>query len=94
MNPVTKADAEALAFKREKHKSKHLDHKHWTAVHDPVKGWHAALVNNHVAIATMEAEAALDDARDAFRAGDMEAFLDAGAKALLARCRADNAKEK
>ena len=34
------------AAKRERHKSKHMTHKRWEAVHDSVKGWHVALVDN------------------------------------------------
>jgi hypothetical protein len=43
---MTQEEAEALAAKREAHKGKSLYHKTWKAVHDPVKGWHAALVDN------------------------------------------------
>lgn len=41
---MTEAEAIALAAKRERHKSKHMTHVRWAAVHDSVKGWHAALV--------------------------------------------------
>lgn len=94
MTHMTKADAQALAAKRERHKSKHLSNKRWVAAHDPVKGWHAALIDNHAEIAIKEEEAALQAARAAFRSGDLNALLDAGAKALLARCRADIAREE
>lgn len=42
---MTEDEARALAAKREAHKSKHMKHKRWEAVHDSAKGWHAALVD-------------------------------------------------
>lgn len=81
---MTREDAEALAAKREKHKPKSMQHKRWEAVHTSTKGWHAALVDcPHV-----EATSAGRRALDALHRGDMGAFRDAAAEALIARCKA------
>lgn len=42
---MTENEARSLAAQREKHKSKHMTHKRWSAVHNSVKGWHVALVD-------------------------------------------------
>ena len=62
---MTEAEAIALAAKREAHKSKHMIDKRWEARHDPVKGWHATLVdaysieNNRARLAERRAESLL-----------------------------------
>jgi hypothetical protein len=85
---VTREEAQALAAKREQHKPKHLL-KNWSAVHDPVKGWHVALR----ADPRQEEIAARLAARNALRRGDMSAFIDAAGDALLARVRQSLAEE-
>jgi hypothetical protein len=42
---MTEHEARTEAAKRERHKSKHMTHKRWSAVHDDVKGWHVVLVD-------------------------------------------------
>lgn len=81
--------AEAEAEKRERHKPKSMVHKQWEAVHDPVKGWHAALVDNQWYLA----QQATEKARRAFHSGDFGAFVDAAGEALLAKCRAASGTE-
>lgn len=77
--------AEVLATKREKHKPKSMVHKQWAAVHDSVKGWHVALVDNQWHAARQAKEAA----RRAYRQGDLRGFMDAASDALMARVRAE-----
>lgn len=81
---MTKSEADALAFKREQHKSKHLTAKRWAAAHDSVKGWHVALIDNHHELARQ----AKIEGRQAYLAGDVRAFMDAATKHLLATCAA------
>ena len=77
-------DAEREATKREAHKSPGLSHKRWAAVHDSVKGWHVALVDNHAEIVRRSEDAA----RTALRRGDLNGFVEAASDALMARVRA------
>lgn len=76
--------AETLAEKRERHKPRSMQHKVWRAVHDPVKGWHAALVDCPFHASQVAHQKALD----ALRGGDGAAFINAASEALLARVRA------
>jgi hypothetical protein len=48
---MTENEARTEAEKRERHKSKHMTHKRWSAQHDSVKGWHVALIDTPNAIA-------------------------------------------
>lgn len=79
---MTFEEAEALAEKREAHKSKHMANKMWAPVHDSVKGWHVALVNNPAHILLEKRAKAFQALQD----GDMKAFTDAAGEALLAHC--------
>lgn len=80
---MTRPEAEALAQKREAHKSKHMTEKEWRAVHDSVKGWHAALVDSRQHLLRVEQEAR-QRARQALMSGDGIAFYHAASDALLA----------
>jgi hypothetical protein len=86
---MTKDEAEAIATKREQHKSPNLQNgKSWQAVHDSVKGWHVALVDDphHASfVAHMKA-------RDALRRGDMQAYVTLAADAVLAGVKRDIAR--
>jgi hypothetical protein len=77
--------AEAEAAKRERHKPKTLRHKSWQAVHDPIKGWRAALVD----VPAYAEAAARSLAREALLRGDMVSFQKHAADALMARCAAE-----
>ena len=79
---MTFEEAEALAIKREAHKSKFMTNKHWAPVHDSVKGWHVALIDNFAAIDTQQRLAAFN----AYRRGDLRAFMNHASEALLAKC--------
>lgn len=83
---MTKQEAEALAEKREAHKSKHMTNKEWRAKHDSVKGWHVALVDSVESLLLAEV-AAREKARRAVLRGDADAFLAAASDALLAQVR-------
>lgn len=80
MSALTREEAEALAAKRQAHKSKYMNNKNWEAVHDSVKGWHAALVDD---LRTVHSEA-INRARDAYRQNDLGALLDASHDAMIA----------
>mgnify|MGYP003387567796 CR=1 FL=1 len=79
---MTKDEAIIEAAKREKNKSKHLNHKRWSAVHDNVKGWGVVLEDTpqHVF------EQSRAEAKEAFFNNDMNAFQEACGKNLLAKC--------
>ena len=79
---MTQEDAIALAAKREQHKGRSLLHKRWSAQHNSVKGWHVALIDNHQHIARTEAE----KMRKAKSRGDLEGFMDAAGRMLIAKC--------
>lgn len=80
--------AEAEARKREAHKRPGLNGKRWEAVHDSVRGWHVALVDEpHQA-----AFAASMRARQARMSGDPR-WLDLAAEALMARVRRDLSRD-
>lgn len=83
-NPA-KSRAEVEAAKRERHKSPGLSHKRWAAVHDPVKGWHVALIDDHRGVA----DAARFRAFNAYRRGDFNAFIEAAHESLMAKVRAE-----
>lgn len=80
---MTELEARALATKREAHRSKHLGTKHWRAVNDPVKGWHAALVEDQSHIYRMSRL----KAQQALLTGDFEAFQAAARDNLMAKVR-------
>lgn len=80
---MTREEAEALAQKREAHKSKHMTASEWRAVHDSVKGWHVSLVDSHASLMRREQEARVK-ARQAMLAGDAHAFVEFATDALLA----------
>lgn len=81
--------AEAEAEKRERHKSKHMANKRWQAVHDPVKGWHAALVDCPLYL-EREAQRAREKATAALRQGaNFGTILDLASDALMARVKAE-----
>ncbi len=84
MGAPAEAMALAEAAKREKHKPRSLAHKRWAAVHNAVKGWHVALVDNHTEIAANH----LATARAAIRRRDVDGFFAAANDAILAKCRA------
>lgn len=84
---MTEDEAKELAAKREKHKSKSLTLKRWAAVHDPVKGWYVALVDNVEAVEQQNYNKAMEDARRSFHSGDLEGFLNASSEGLMARMR-------
>jgi len=82
---MTREEAEALAAKREQHKSPGLALKQWRAVHNNVKGWHVALVDDDQQIGVR----AMLNARAAYQRGDMVAFLDAAFEGTMANIRVD-----
>jgi hypothetical protein len=81
MSAMTREAAEAEAAKRERHKSKFLTDKRWAAVHTSVRGWHVALIHDHVQIERK----AREKAQRALSMGDMAAFVEAAGDALLAK---------
>lgn len=81
---MTQQEAVELAAKRERHKPKSMRHKRWSAVHNSVKGWHVALVDDQFHVAMI----AEQDARSAFLRGDLAGFMEAGSRAVMAKVQA------
>jgi len=81
---MTEQEAVDLAIKRNKHKSKHLSDKRWSPIHNSVKGWHVALVDNHTTVIHTQREVA----RQAVLEGDPDQLREAAGKLLSARCAA------
>lgn len=81
---MTKDEAIAEAAKRESHKSPGLSHKRWAAVHDSVKGWHVALIDDHAKMAALSKEKAMT----AYRRGDVDGVINHLTDSLISEIRA------
>ena len=81
---MTEDEANIEAAKREKNKSKFLNHKRWKAVYDESKGWGVRLEDSphHVVNETK------NKTKEAFFSGNFESFIAAAGEHLIARCAA------
>lgn len=88
---MTKDEAQALADKRNAHKGKSLSNKEWIAVEENSE-WGVKLVDSKafmVAQAKKDAREAVLDGRAALSAGDLNGFVDAAGRHLLAQIKID-----
>lgn len=85
---MNRDEAEALAVKRNAHKSKALVHKTWKAIEENGQ-WGVKLLDDNahkIQQAEKEMKKAREDARMALAFGNLDGFLDAARRNLMAQC--------